>query len=739
MSVPTSAAPPGREGRAATRCRRVAGLEARVEAPERIATTVTSRRPFRPRRSPLRRPVGDLSHRPGSATVGQLKHPAPPAESTDEKDHTPFRPRLRVGWGRSWGVATGTQQGMRPTGIHGVGAPRDGGWAALLEGVAYPAAVWSGAELAVPLGEPPLPRDAVGGAVALRHARHADARLPLRHRRWPSASRTPPTQVSPSPSRRTATRRRRALQTFWRLTLLPVPARLGDPVRRPASPPSTSPPVHLAATAEQHRQGRPRRRPRGSSSAPSSRRSTPTRSSSGRSSRRPRRTAPTGAGSRCASSTRGCSATCTAGRPRRIGRSFRDDELSLPRLAAEARDVVMAASPATADERGRELMQRHDIGAFLLVPLYAKGEVRGVMGFCWNDPEPLEQRAPRTRREAVARAHARRSRTRASYGDECRDRAHAAVGVLRACPPRVPGVEFAHLYHCATGGARVGGDFYDVVEAAPGPRRRAHRRRERARRRASPRWRRSLRSSMHVHALQAPSPRARARRDERPRHALAVRRELRVGVLRPARHERRRVLVLLGRASAARARAAIGGAARCLREPQLVLGVQPDARTRTTRRSLDVGDMLLLYTDGLIEARDPQGPPVRHRAAAALAVGRRGERRSRSCPRPSSSTRSRSPRASSPTTSRSWRCAAPSRPSRPRRSGSRSASPDLLRPTPRERAAASATALGSRPGLGRYFVFSLMMTATMTLSGLSVFAGDPDDRLGSGVHRLEVR
>jgi len=41
-------------------------------------------------------------------------------------------------------------------------------------------------------------------------------------------------------------------------------------------------------------------------------------------------------------------------------------------------------------------------------------------------------------------------------------------GALLALPARLPGVEFAHAYHSATETARVGGDFYDIFEIAPG-------------------------------------------------------------------------------------------------------------------------------------------------------------------------------------------------------------------------------------------------------------------------------
>jgi GAF domain-containing protein len=132
-----------------------------------------------------------------------------------------------------------------------------------------------------------------------------------------------------------------------------------------------------------------------------------------------------------------------------VGRAFRDSELSLPRLAAEAHAVVMAASPGTADDRGRTLMARHDLGAFLLVPLFAKGDVKGVMGFCWNDPEPLSD-DHRELGEKLSLAITLALENARTFGKE-RYIARTLQSAFFAIPRAVPGVEFSHLYHCASG------------------------------------------------------------------------------------------------------------------------------------------------------------------------------------------------------------------------------------------------------------------------------------------------
>ncbi|HEY3318062.1 MAG TPA: SpoIIE family protein phosphatase [Coriobacteriia bacterium] len=285
-----------------------------------------------------------------------------------------------------------------------------------------------------------------------------------------------------------------------------------------------------------------------------------------------------------------------------IGRSFLDSDLSLPRLAAEANGVVMAASPSVADDRERELMARHDLGAFLLVPLYAKGEVRGVMGFCWSDPEPLDE-AHRDLGEKLSLSTTLALENARAYGRE-RHIAKTLQSAFFAVPEHVPGVEFSHLYHSATGGASVGGDFYDIVEVTPG--------------RIGmligdvsghgvdvSALATLVRSSMHVHALQAPSPQRvlAATNDVIMRSMFGGYASAFFGLLDTSDGS-------LAYCSAGHPEPVLVPAAerpRFLRAPQLVLGVESEAAYANDVTSLAVGDTLLLYTDGLTEVRDPRG------------------------------------------------------------------------------------------------------------------------------------
>ncbi len=285
-----------------------------------------------------------------------------------------------------------------------------------------------------------------------------------------------------------------------------------------------------------------------------------------------------------------------------IGRSFREGELSLPRLAAEANGVVVAPSPSLVGDRERELMARHDIGAFLLVPLYGRGEVRGVMGFCWNDPEPLDD-AHRDLGEKLSLATTLALENARAYGHERRI-AKALQSAFFALPPRVPGVEFAHLYHSATAGAQVGGDFFDVMEVSPG--------------RVGmaigdvsghgvgvSTFAMLVRSSMHVNALQAPSPHRvlSATNDVVLRSIFGGYASAFFGLLDTSDGS-------LAYCSAGHPEPVLvseRARPRLLTAHELVLGVQPDVAYADHAVSLDADDTLLLYTDGLVEACDSKG------------------------------------------------------------------------------------------------------------------------------------
>jgi serine phosphatase RsbU (regulator of sigma subunit) len=286
-----------------------------------------------------------------------------------------------------------------------------------------------------------------------------------------------------------------------------------------------------------------------------------------------------------------------------IGRSFRVDELSLPSLAADAHEVVLAPSRDAAGERTAQLMEGHDIGAFVLVPLYAKGEVRGVMGFCWNDAEPLGE-PHRELGEKLSLALTLGLENARTYGNE-RYIARTLQSAFFTVPRRVDGIEFGHLYHAANIGARVGGDFYDILEPAPGQV--ALLIGDIAGHGIGVSALASLvKSSMHIHALQSPSPcQVLAATNELVSRSVLT--DAYVSAFFGLMDTSTGAFAYCSAGHPQPVVAKAGASARLLRDPQMVLGVEQGVPYANRAASLDLGDLLVLYTDGLIEARDAEG------------------------------------------------------------------------------------------------------------------------------------
>jgi serine phosphatase RsbU (regulator of sigma subunit) len=230
------------------------------------------------------------------------------------------------------------------------------------------------------------------------------------------------------------------------------------------------------------------------------------------------------------------------------------------------------------------------------------------MGFCWNDPFPLKD-AHRELGDKLSLSLTLALENARAYGDE-RYVARTLQSAFFHVPRRVAGLEFGHLYHAAEG-ARVGGDFYDIIEPEPG--------------RVGvligdvsghgvgvSALASLVKSAMHVQALSAPSP----------RRILAATNEL---VVRSAIEERYASAFFglldvptgaFSYCSAGHPQPVLarpGAAASMLPEAQMVLGVASNVPYANDRAQLEIGDLLLMYTDGLVEARSSSGEPYGYR------------------------------------------------------------------------------------------------------------------------------
>ncbi|MCE5191705.1 MAG: SpoIIE family protein phosphatase, partial [Actinomycetia bacterium] len=285
-----------------------------------------------------------------------------------------------------------------------------------------------------------------------------------------------------------------------------------------------------------------------------------------------------------------------------IGLSFREDELSLPSLAARSASVEHASGTQNATAEHRQLMERHDIGAFVMVPVLHRGQTTAVMGFCWDTETPFTA-AMLELAEKLAVSLSLALENARLYDAE-RQITRTLQSALFTAPSSAPGLQLGHLYHSASAGAHVGGDFYDIIPL----------KNDRVGMMVGDVAGRGVEVA-GITTLIKSAMRAEAMRLPLPGSVLGHANEI---MLRGAPEEFATAFFglldnitghfsycLAGHPSPVLVRE--GADPVLLARPQIVLGATADARYDASETTLDPGDLLVLYTDGLTEAKNRHG------------------------------------------------------------------------------------------------------------------------------------
>jgi serine phosphatase RsbU (regulator of sigma subunit) len=287
------------------------------------------------------------------------------------------------------------------------------------------------------------------------------------------------------------------------------------------------------------------------------------------------------------------------------GLRFAEDDLSLPGLVARG-DRALAVSQSDATKREHfELMVKHDIGAFALVPVKNRGEVVDVMGFCWDADLAFGD----AHRELLRKLELSLSLAleNARQFDAERRLTRMLRGAFFSAPAAVPGFEMGHLYHSAFGTSSVGGDFYDVM-SLPGGRVGVLIGDVAGHGTDAAGLTALVKSAMRAEALRLPSPESvMDRANEIVLHGAAS-------------HEFASAFFGLVDGVSGHMAYSMAGhpppvLLRAGAEPVLlqadgcVLGASGAMRYENHGTTLDIGDLLVLYTDGLTEARSASGVP----------------------------------------------------------------------------------------------------------------------------------
>lgn len=285
------------------------------------------------------------------------------------------------------------------------------------------------------------------------------------------------------------------------------------------------------------------------------------------------------------------------------GMRFSEDELSLPGLVGRSGHALLVTQSNAVKREHFDLMLRHDIGAFALVPIRNRGDVTAVMGFCWDEDAKLSGAHEELLRKlelslSLALENARQF-----------EKEHILINQLRGAffgaPKSVPGFEMGRLYHAASGATTVGGDIYDVI---PLPEDRlgvligdvAGKDPETAALSAL------VKNAIRSDALHLPSPQTvMDRANELVLHGAEAHEFVSAffGVIDTVTGEM--VYSMAGHPPPVLVRS--NGLPELLPDDGGVLGADRSMAFEDHRAMLEQGDMLVLYTDGLIEARSPRG------------------------------------------------------------------------------------------------------------------------------------
>ncbi len=285
------------------------------------------------------------------------------------------------------------------------------------------------------------------------------------------------------------------------------------------------------------------------------------------------------------------------------GLRFAEDEVSLPALVARS-GHAMAVSQSDATRREHfELMVRHDIGAFALVPVKSRGETTGAMGFCWDEDLAFGDAQHELLRKlelslSLALENARQFANERSLARQLR-------GAFFSAPATVPGFEMGHLYHAASGVSCVGGDFYDVIPLEAG--RLGVMIGDVSGHGTEAAGLTSLvKSAIRSEALRLPSPQSvMDRANELVLHGAESNEFVSAFYALIDSATGHMSYSLAGHPPPVILRA--NGVPSLLPDDGGVLGVMGAMRYENHDAHLDVGDLLVMYTDGLVDARSPRG------------------------------------------------------------------------------------------------------------------------------------
>jgi serine phosphatase RsbU (regulator of sigma subunit) len=290
-------------------------------------------------------------------------------------------------------------------------------------------------------------------------------------------------------------------------------------------------------------------------------------------------------------------------------------------VVTDVTDEMLVA--AAVNEEHLEILRGLGLSGSIVAPLRARGRILGAVTFVAAESHRMFTRDDVDLVEELARRAGLSVDNARLYTERSRIAHTLQAELLPARLPDIPGVEVAVRYRAAGELNEVGGDFYDVFERRDGG------------------WAFEIgdvsgkgaeaaavtalaRHTVRTASLQPASPRELL---ETLNDALLLQRAgsefctVCLAVLRPEGEAGRLTVALGGHPPALVLRA--GGRVEALGNPGTLLGVFGDPDVSETETTLDPGDTVLLYTDGVTEA-GPPGEEIGEEGLTELLAGLRG-------------------------------------------------------------------------------------------------------------------
>jgi PAS domain S-box-containing protein len=148
-----------------------------------------------------------------------------------------------------------------------------------------------------------------------------------------------------------------------------------------------------------------------------------------------------------------------------IGLQVRDVEQPLSGTLSNAKKVIAIESSDDTSGISAEIMDRLNIKSALLLPLVVRAEVVGSISFNYHTRTVIFSDAQKDFAQRLATSASLALENARLYETE-RNIANTLQEALLQIPDELPGVEFSRLYRSATKTTRVGGDFFDLFELA---------------------------------------------------------------------------------------------------------------------------------------------------------------------------------------------------------------------------------------------------------------------------------